>query len=98
MPENNIELGSTYIAALKDVYFSKIGNAVSREYCAISGYNTGPSNVYRTFNKNKSAAINSINKMQPPEVFAKLKGSLPYAETRKYLTKVVNNRRQYIGM
>lgn len=43
-PENNIELGATYLSMLLfDYWTNGVGNMPSREYCVISGYNTGPS-------------------------------------------------------
>jgi membrane-bound lytic murein transglycosylase C len=35
--------------------------------------------------------------MQPPAVFEQLRRHLPYTETRRYLVKVVNFRRQFLS-
>jgi len=49
---NNIELGATYLGVLlNDSPLHQIRNPVSREYCAIAAYNTGPGNVFRAFSK-----------------------------------------------
>lgn len=95
--ENNIELGATYVALLRDEYFAPVQNPVSREYCVISGYNTGSGNVLKTFSKKRDEAFNAINGMQPPDVYEKLRTGLPYEETRQYLAKVVGYRKDYLS-
>ncbi len=72
-------------------------NATSREYCVISAYNTGPSNVLKAFARDKVAAVNSINGLEPPGVYEKLRTSLPYEETRQYLVRVVGYRKQFLS-
>jgi membrane-bound lytic murein transglycosylase C len=94
--DNNIDLGTAYLSVLSDTQLQAIGNAISREYCVISAYNTGPSNVLRTFNRDQAEAVNEINRLEPPAVYQKLRASLPYAETRDYLQKVVGFRRQFV--
>ena len=94
--DNNIELGTAYLSVLAFNQLAKIGNPISREYCVISAYNTGPGNVLRTFNRNQAEAVNEINRLEPPAVYEKLRSSLPYAETRDYLQKVVGFRRQFV--
>lgn len=95
--ENNIDLGAAYLGLLSNSHLEKIGNSVSREYCVISAYNTGPSNALKPFSTDKVTAINSVNSMQPPAVYEKLRTGLPYAETRQYLEKVVNYRKQFVA-
>ncbi len=94
--KNNIELGTGYLHILKYRYLKEIQNPVNREYCVISAYNTGASNVYRTFSSSKSRAISKINSMQPRQVYQKLKTSLPYSETRRYLQKVTDAKKRFI--
>lgn len=99
--ENNIELGAAYLSVLSFDELDAIADPVSREYCVISAYNTGPSNVLRTFggsSKNRDAALAEINRMSAAAVYDKLRLQLPYAETRLYLQKVVGFRRQFVGM
>ena len=96
--ENNIELGAALLNVLTYSQLEPVANKVSREYCVISAYNTGPSNVLRTFSKDKVAAVNEINRLPPSGVYKKLRSSLPYAETRQYLYKVVNFRKQFISL
>ena len=73
------------------------GQATSCEYCVISAYNTGPSNVLKAFSKDKVAAVNSINGLEPPGVYEKLRTGLPYEETRQYLVRVVGYRKQFLS-
>lgn len=94
--ENNIELGTAYLGVLFSKQLDYVTNATSREYCVISAYNTGPSNVLKAFSKDKVAAVNGINGLEPPGVYEKLRTSLPYEETRQYLVKVVGYRKQFV--
>jgi membrane-bound lytic murein transglycosylase C len=94
--ENNIELGSAYLGVLTGKQLDLVQNPVSREYCVISAYNTGPSNVLKAFSTDRVAAVNAINSMEPPGVYDRLRTHLPYAETRDYLVKVVGYRRQFL--
>ncbi len=96
-PQNNIELGTAYLNVLTYDQLEQVGNAVSREYCVISAYNTGPRNVYRAFSHDPVAAMNQINSLQPPAVYEKLRHSLPYQETRQYLDKVVTFRKEFVS-
>jgi membrane-bound lytic murein transglycosylase C len=97
-PENNIELGSAYLNVLSYSLLDDIGNAVSREYCVISAYNTGPRNVFKTFASDNRAALNQINSLEPPAVYDRLRNNLPYQETRDYLVKVVTFRKQFVAL
>lgn len=99
--ENNIELGAAYLNVLAFDELEAVADPVSREYCVISAYNTGPSNVLRTFggsSKNRDVALVRINAMSAPAVYAQLRGKLPYAETRQYLQKVVGFRKEFIAL
>jgi membrane-bound lytic murein transglycosylase C len=94
--EKNIELGTAYLSVLSYNQLEAIGNTVSREYCVISAYNTGPGNVLRTFDQNRAEAVNRINRLEPPAVYEKLRTGLPYEETRHYIQKVVQYRKQFV--
>lgn len=101
-PENNIELGATYLGMLlNDFWTRNVGNLAAREYCAISGYNTGPGNVARAFSgssKKVQEAQERANNMRPDELFDHLRANLPYAETRDYLLRVSAARKHYREM
>ena len=96
-PDNNVELGTAYLNVLSYTQLERIENTVSREYCVISAYNTGPRNVFKAFSTDTATAVTQINTLQPPAVYERLKGHLPYQETRDYLTKVVTFRKQFIS-
>lgn len=93
--KNNIELGTAYIDILNNRYLKGISNPISKEYCVISAYNTGAGNVLKTFSSNRTTAINNINNKKPSEVYQKLKYKLPYEETRRYLKKVISNKKDF---
>lgn len=96
-PENNVELGVAYLNVLSYNQLEQIENTISREYCVISAYNTGPRNVYKAFASDPTAAIDQINRLQPPAVYERLREHLPYQETRDYLVKVVGFRKQFVS-
>ncbi len=96
-PQNNIELGTAYLNVLTFNQLEKVANEVSREYCVIAAYNTGPGNLLRTFSKNQETALNEINLLHPGALYDKLRASLPYEETRQYLVKVTNYRKQFVS-
>ena len=100
-PENNIELGTAYLNVLAFDELDEVSDPVSREYCVISAYNTGTSNVLRAFggsSRNRDGALGEINRMAAPAVYDRLRSQLPYAETRQYLQKVVAFRKQFIAL
>lgn len=96
-PENNVELGTAYLNVLTFSQLEPIAHQVSREYCVISAYNTGPSNVFRTFSRDRTTAVNQINGLQPAAVYNQLRGNLPYEETRHYLEKVTTYRKAFVS-
>jgi Membrane-bound lytic murein transglycosylase C, N-terminal domain len=49
------------------------------------------------FSRDKVAAVNSINGIEPPAVYEKLRTGLPYEETRQYLVRVVGYRKQFLS-
>jgi len=95
--ENNIELGTAYLSVLTFSQLDKVTSPLSREYCVIAAYNTGPGNVTKAFSKDRTAAWNAINGMQPPAVYERLRTQLPYEETRQYVVKVVQSRKQFVS-
>lgn len=96
-PRNNIELGSGYLNLLILDYFSSISDSVSREYCGIAAYNTGPGNLARALvdEIDISRAVSVVNRMTHREVYSLLQQNLPAAETKSYLRKVRTRQRQY---
>lgn len=94
--QNNIELGTAYLSVLTYDQLERVGDPIAREYCVISAYNTGPGNVWKTFSRDQVEAVNTINSMQAAHVYEKLRVSLPYEETRHYLVKVTQSRREFV--
>ena len=96
---NNIELGSTYLSMLiDDSILQDIRDPISREYCAIAAYNTGPRNVLRAFASDPQSALRAINRMTSGEVYNTMRMKLPYAETRSYISKVISAQNHYATM
>ena len=96
-PANNVELGAAYLNVLMFNQLESVAHNVSREYCVIAAYNTGPSNVFRTFSRDRTAAVNQINSLQPAGVYDQLHQHLPYEETRHYLEKVTGYRKAFVS-
>jgi len=96
-PENNVELGTAYLNVLMFNQLDEVADEISREYCVIAAYNTGPGNVLRTFSKNRTTAVQQINGLQPSDLYDKLRSNLPYQETRNYLEKVTTYRKTYVS-
>jgi membrane-bound lytic murein transglycosylase C len=102
--DNNIELGAAYLGVLLyDSPLREIHNPVSREYCAIAAYNTGPGNVYRAFSQSgpkarQNDALERINAMRPDEVYHALRTRLPYEETRSYIANATEAKKRYAAM
>lgn len=97
-PENNITIGAAYLHVLHYGYMRKVKNHESRMYCAIAAYNTGASNVAKAFINQASfnRAAPEINKLEPQQVYEKLKKYLPQKETRKYIEKVSRRMKKYL--
>jgi membrane-bound lytic murein transglycosylase C len=95
---NNIELGTAYLNVLRYAEFKAVPNPISRDYCVIAAYNTGPGNVLRTFSTDRAKAYGEINRLEPGALYERLRASLPYVETRRYLATVVDHRRQFVSL
>ena len=95
---NNIELGTAYLYLIDTRYLKAIRNSVSREYCAIAAYNGGTGNVLRVFAKDRRQAVDLINRLSPGAVYDRLRAQHSRAETRRYLGKVVNARKEFVNL
>ncbi len=96
-PAENILYGSVFLHLLDSQYLAAVRNRLSREYCVIAAYNTGAGNVLRTFDRNRDRAPDKINRLAPLEVYNTLKTHLPYSETRRYLTKVMSAKKDFVN-
>jgi len=97
-PDHNIELGAAYLSVLSTAEFRSITNQDSRDYCVIAAYNTGAGNVTRTFSRDRTTAMNTINSLEPPVLFENLRSNLPLDETRQYVVKVTGYRKQFVAV
>jgi membrane-bound lytic murein transglycosylase C len=96
--KNNIELGSAYLSIIDKQYLKGVQNGISREYCVISAYNTGSGNVLKTFHTDREKAKSIINTKKPSEVYSTLRAKLPYDETKRYLYKVIQNKKAFVNL
>lgn len=97
-PENNIQVGAAYFNILYYRYFRGVEDPLSRLYCSIAAYNTGPGNVSKALTGNSMAlrpAARIANTMTPAEVYAHLMSNLPYEETVNYLDRVTSRLAKY---
>ncbi|HEA25830.1 MAG TPA: DUF3393 domain-containing protein [Ectothiorhodospiraceae bacterium] len=94
----NIELGTAYLHIVDSRYLKKITDPVKREYATIAAYNGGAGNVFNTFSKDRNKAAAIINRLSASEVYRKLRDEHPRSETRRYLTKVLDARKQFINI
>jgi membrane-bound lytic murein transglycosylase C len=95
--QENLKFGGGYLKLLRDRYFNKILDPLSKKYCMIAAYNTGPGNVAKTFTGSVrlQPAIDEINRLTPEQVKQKLINNLPYEETRLYLQKVLSEEQRF---
>jgi membrane-bound lytic murein transglycosylase C len=93
----NLETGSAYLSLLQTRYLKGISDPVSRLYCAIAAYNTGTGNVAKAFvgHASMQRAFGVINQLSAVRVYEILISDLPYAETRRYMVKVMGHMKTY---
>jgi membrane-bound lytic murein transglycosylase C len=96
-PDHSIELGTAYLSVLDGTEFRGIDNQQSRDLCVIAAYNTGPRNVTRTFNADKKQALADINHLETPALYERLRGGLPFEETRQYVVRVTGYRKEFVS-
>jgi membrane-bound lytic murein transglycosylase C len=95
-PENNIDTGTAYFYILKNRYLKDVSHPLSLEYSMISAYNGGTGGVLNTFDRNsRKRAMNSLNALQPNQVYWALTNKHRNAEARRYLQKVSKYKRQF---
>jgi membrane-bound lytic murein transglycosylase C len=95
-PDNNIELGAAYLNILDQRYLARIAHPLTREYCTIAAYNGGAGNVFNMFSRDRTKALDMINSLPPSEVYRRLRDEHPRDETRRYLVKVLEARREFV--
>jgi len=94
--KNNIEVGSGYLAILRDIYLKGIHDPLVQEYCIIAAYNGGAGQLLRSFHRDKKRAIARINNMSRSEVYRFITQRHPKKESRRYLEKVMRYKQKYL--
>ncbi|AKZ66013.1 membrane-bound lytic murein transglycosylase MltC [Candidatus Palibaumannia cicadellinicola] len=94
-PENNIDIGTAYLAILQNNYLNGIVNSISRRYAVIVAYNSGVSTLLKVFSPDPNKALKIINTLQPDDVYKILCTNHPSLESRSYLYKVNNLQKKY---
>ena len=94
-PENNIDIGSAYLYILQTRYLVKVTNKLSQEYSMISAYNGGTGNVLKTFDSDRSIAMEKLNQNSASSVYQKLRYDHPRSESQYYLEKVTKAKKNY---
>lgn len=87
-PKNNIDMGSAYLALIRDTYLAGIKHPTSMRYAMITAYNGGAGSVLRTFSSDRKKAVDIINSLTPQQVYDKLTKTHASQESRNYLVKV----------
>ncbi|MDR1976823.1 MAG: murein transglycosylase domain-containing protein [Campylobacteraceae bacterium] len=93
--QNNIEMGTLYLDILKSRYLKDITDKTSKEYCVISSYNGGSGLVLKAFHSDKSKAFKEINRQTPQQIYKILTTKVDSEETRRYIVKVVENKKLF---
>ncbi|CUR53627.1 Membrane-bound lytic murein transglycosylase C [Serratia symbiotica] len=94
-PNNNIDIGTAYLALLQNNYLRGIQNPISHSYAVITAYNSGAGSVLRVFSHKRNHAVRVINSLQPEEVYKILITKHPITESRRYLVKVNQIQKSY---
>ena len=94
-PENNLRYGIAYLHLLLTRYFGEVTDPESREFCAIAAYNLGPNALLGAFSRDRDEAIAVINSLSPQEVYERLAEDLPVRETRNFIARVINSKKEF---
>lgn len=97
-PENNVLYGSAYLHILFNRHLPGVADPVSREYCVIASYNGGSGALLKTFDRDRGKALHAINTRPPTDVYDTITQRHPAEETRQYLRKVLEAKKQFVGM
>ncbi|MBC8943929.1 MULTISPECIES: transglycosylase SLT domain-containing protein [Xenorhabdus] len=89
-PETNIDLGTAYISILKKQHLEGIIHPETLYYATIVAYVNGAGALLRTFDSNRTLAINKINRMTPNEFYHYVQNNHPAPQAPRYLWKVKN--------
>jgi len=94
---HNIEYGCAYLRILISRHLKGIDDPLSLEYCTIAAYNAGAGEVLRTFDADRNRAPLVINGLAPLEVYTRITDEIPKEEARRYLSKVLNAKKDFVN-
>jgi len=97
-PQNNIAYGAAYLHLLFTRHLPGVADPVSREYCVIASYNGGSGALLKTFDPNRARALAAINSRPPTAVYDTITRKHAAEETRQYLRKVLEAKKQFTGL
>lgn len=97
-PEHNTVYGTAYLHLLDTRHLRGVGDPVSREYCVIASYNGGSGALLKTFARDRTQALASINARPPMAVYEAITQHHAAEETRNYLRKVLAAKKEFIGL
>ncbi|SFR59485.1 murein transglycosylase domain-containing protein [Thiomicrospira sp. ALE5] len=94
-PEQNIRIGTAYLALLYHDYFAAVNDAETRSALVIAAYNGGLNRVWPLFGNDMESAMWQVNRLSTAQVKQRISQQHSSAETRNYLTKVLNTQAHY---
>ncbi|MDP2847722.1 MAG: murein transglycosylase domain-containing protein [Humidesulfovibrio sp.] len=97
-PDNNVVYGTAYLHLLYTRHLPGVVDPISREYCVIASYNGGSGALLKTFNRDRSQALHAINSRPPTAVYDTITQKHAAEETRQYLRKVLEAKKQFVGL
>ncbi|GAL21071.1 membrane-bound lytic murein transglycosylase C precursor [Vibrio maritimus] len=97
VPRTNIEIGTAYIHLLSTYYLNQIRSPQTRQLATIAAYNCGLSNLMKhTFDTDSlDYFVYRLNQTSTQEWQKVLTEQFPIAETRNYVTKVLDRKQYY---
>ena len=100
LPEVNIEIGSAYLHILSNDYLHAVRSDKNRRLLMIAAYNCGLSNLMRalTFTQSLTTFTHNVNQLSEDALYFQLTRTLPIAETRHYVEKVMHLYERYRGI
>jgi membrane-bound lytic murein transglycosylase C len=94
-PEQNIRIGTAYLGLLYHDYFAAVNDPNTRSALVIAAYNGGLNRVWPLFGRDMETAMQQVNRLSTAQVKQRISQQHPSAETRNYLTKVLNTQAHY---
>ena len=98
--ENNVEVGTAYLAILGNRYLHQIKNPTTRHYAIIASYNGGAGNLFKSLSPSgsRSEAFNRLNNMSPADAYWFITQRHNREETQNYLKRVKKYQQKYVHL